>query len=68
VNIQIELFLEMNAKLSPQLCNHDWIYSFTFCIDSPQGMNELNTNLQEAHHLVNELFEKITMFETKRQL
>jgi hypothetical protein len=31
-------------------------------------MNELNTKLQGAYRLVNELFDKISMFETKRQL
>jgi hypothetical protein len=30
---EIELFLETKEKPSPQLCNHDWMCDFAFCID-----------------------------------
>jgi thermostable 8-oxoguanine DNA glycosylase len=64
---ETELFLEMKEK-PPQPCEHDWMCELAFCIDVTQHTNELDINIQEANHLVNEMFDKITVFERKLRL
>jgi len=51
LKLEIELFMEMRGKLSPQLCDHDWMCDFAFCIDITEHMKDLDINLQGANTL-----------------
>jgi hypothetical protein len=59
---------EVKGKPFPALCDRDRMCDFAFCIKITRHINELNINLQEASHLMNEMFDKITAFERKLRL
>jgi hypothetical protein len=42
---EFELFVEMKGKPFFQVCDHNWMCDFAFCIDIIQHMIKLNVNL-----------------------
>jgi len=58
----------MKGNLIPQFCDHDCVCDFVICIGITQHMKELNINLQGANHLINKMFDKITVLDRRLQL
>jgi hypothetical protein len=55
----------MKEKPFSQVCDHDWICDYGFCIDTSRRANKINDKLQGANRLVSEIYYKMTAFEKK---
>ncbi|KAI0238315.1 General transcription factor II-I repeat domain-containing protein 2A, partial [Lamellibrachia satsuma] len=65
---EISLFMEQKGTEVPEFADPTWMCDFAFLIDVTAHLNQLNVQLQGREHLINELFQFVSVFEMKLRL